>query len=325
MTAARDNTERPLVTFALFAYNQERFIREAVEGALSQDYSPLQIVLSDDCSSDQTFEIMQEVAAAYEGPHELVLNRNERNLGLGGHIRKVASMATGEIVVMAAGDDVSCGDRVSSLVNVYAERHDIYAVLSGFEVINKYDKVLEVIGNGPVSNYNTGIFGLARKGGGVGAGATYSYRRDVFFWPKEFPPECGAEDRLLPFRAALMGGVHHLRRPLVKYRFVENSISRDSSYVLPQLRSEHIEMLLETIDIAEREGRIRPSDRSKLKRILSRIKTLKKIHLAFLNKHGLVNKIAAKIIKNFISYDTVLNRLVIKFDSLIGGVFKGVA
>ena len=76
------NTERPLVTFALFAYNQERFIREAVEGALSQDYSPLQIILSDDCSIDRTYEIMREMAAAYEGSHEIVLNRNEENLGL---------------------------------------------------------------------------------------------------------------------------------------------------------------------------------------------------------------------------------------------------
>lgn len=41
----QDHEKRPLVTFALFAYNQERFIREAVEGALAQTYSPLQVVL----------------------------------------------------------------------------------------------------------------------------------------------------------------------------------------------------------------------------------------------------------------------------------------
>lgn len=57
--------QRPLVTFALFAYNQEKYIREAVDGAFSQTYEPLEIILSDDCSSDRTFEIMQEMAAAY--------------------------------------------------------------------------------------------------------------------------------------------------------------------------------------------------------------------------------------------------------------------
>ena len=57
--------ERPLVTFALFAYNQERYIREAVEGAFAQTYEPLEIILSDDCSTDRTFEIMQEMVANY--------------------------------------------------------------------------------------------------------------------------------------------------------------------------------------------------------------------------------------------------------------------
>ncbi len=52
-----------LVTFALFSYNQERFIREALRGALAQTYSPLQIVISDDCSQDRTFKIIQEQAA----------------------------------------------------------------------------------------------------------------------------------------------------------------------------------------------------------------------------------------------------------------------
>ena len=65
--------DRPLVTFALFAYNQEKYIREAVEGTFSQTYEPLEIILSDDCSSDRTFEIMEEMAATYDGPHATLL------------------------------------------------------------------------------------------------------------------------------------------------------------------------------------------------------------------------------------------------------------
>ncbi len=51
---------KPLVTFMLRTYNHERFIREAVRSALTQTYSPLQVVISDDCSQDRTFEIIQE-------------------------------------------------------------------------------------------------------------------------------------------------------------------------------------------------------------------------------------------------------------------------
>lgn len=47
--------DHPLVTFALLAYSQEKYIREAVEGAFAQTYEPLEIILSDDCSSDRTY------------------------------------------------------------------------------------------------------------------------------------------------------------------------------------------------------------------------------------------------------------------------------
>lgn len=40
--------KKPLVTFALFAYNQEKFIKEAVEAVFAQTYQPLEIIISDD-------------------------------------------------------------------------------------------------------------------------------------------------------------------------------------------------------------------------------------------------------------------------------------
>ena len=60
----------PLVTFALLANNQEDYIREAVQGTFAQAYKPLEITLSDDCSSDRTDQIMQEMAGAYRGPDQ---------------------------------------------------------------------------------------------------------------------------------------------------------------------------------------------------------------------------------------------------------------
>jgi len=103
---------RPLLTLMVCAYRQEQFIREAVEGAFAQTYSPLEIILSDDCSPDRTFEIMREMAEAYRGPHRLILNRNPANLGLAGHSNRLSELAHGELWVGAAGDDVCFPNRV---------------------------------------------------------------------------------------------------------------------------------------------------------------------------------------------------------------------
>ena len=60
--------ERPLVSMTVICYRAERFVREAIEGALAQTYSPLEIIISDDASSDRTFEIIQEAVADYDWP-----------------------------------------------------------------------------------------------------------------------------------------------------------------------------------------------------------------------------------------------------------------
>ncbi|WP_164920656.1 glycosyltransferase family 2 protein [Thermosynechococcus vestitus] len=109
-------TDRPLVTFAVFAYNQEKYIREAVEDAFAQTYSPLEIILSDDCSSDGTFEIMKQMACEYRGPHRVLVRQSELNFGTALHVSAVAKMACGELLVVAAGDDVSFPHRVEMLV-----------------------------------------------------------------------------------------------------------------------------------------------------------------------------------------------------------------
>ena len=77
-----DLPSRPLVTLALMAYNQEQMIEGAVGGALAQTYSPLEILISDDCSTDRAFECAAAAVDDYEGPHQLRLNRNPHNLGL---------------------------------------------------------------------------------------------------------------------------------------------------------------------------------------------------------------------------------------------------
>lgn len=126
-------SERPLLTFAIVAYNQQGYIRDAIEAAFAQTYSPLQIILSDDCSPDRTFEIMQEMAAAYKGPHSVCLNRNPTNRHIGGHINRVMELAEGELIVIAAGDDISIGERVQKNFEAWnsAGRPHLCSILAG--------------------------------------------------------------------------------------------------------------------------------------------------------------------------------------------------
>lgn len=136
-------SDHPLVTFSLATYNQEAYIREAVEGAFAQTYTPLEVILSDDGSTDRTFEIMQEMVAAYTGPHTVILNRNEPNLGIIAHVNKLFAMTHGELFVGAAGDDVSAANRVETVVDAWL-KHDRKPkmIASSYEQIDVKGKTL---------------------------------------------------------------------------------------------------------------------------------------------------------------------------------------
>jgi len=108
--------EGVLVTFTIVGYNQENYICEAIEGAFAQTYEPLEIILSDDCSTDRTFMIMQEMANKYRGSKKIVTRQTDGNVGTILHVADVASIAKGGLIILAAGDDISKKERVEKIV-----------------------------------------------------------------------------------------------------------------------------------------------------------------------------------------------------------------
>jgi len=175
-TLPEGTADRPLVTFALFAYNQEKYIREAVEGAFSQTYEPLEIILSDDCSSDRTYEIMQEMAEGYRGSHRVRLRRSEVNRGLGIHIRYVVEIARGYLIVVAAGDDVSLPHRTISLVELIEDENSLFAASNYNTMHDNGELTGENIQNDYTGNYLWSITDADPKHFANGAAA--AYRRD---------------------------------------------------------------------------------------------------------------------------------------------------
>ena len=132
---------RPAVTFGLVAYNQQKYVRAAIEGAFAQDCPAMEIILSDDCSPDDTFAIMQEMAAAYRGPHTVRVRREPSNVGLVQHMINLARAAKGDLLVIAAGDDISYPDRAATLHEAW-ERSGATALVSAWDEIDPAGAVL---------------------------------------------------------------------------------------------------------------------------------------------------------------------------------------
>lgn len=218
----------PLVSFMIWCYNQEGFIREALAGALAQDYSPLEIVVSDDCSKDRTFQVAQAIAETYKGPHKLVLSRNSHNLGIGGNVSRAVSLCRGELVVMAGGDDVSLPERTRRIVEVWnASQRKATSVYSRYTVIDERGHPQDGLlwdcfpaTSEPVLYQTTSAEHFVRRRRPAFCGCAHAISPMLFTQFGPLLDRICYEDAALAFRTALVGGSFaYVNDALVKYRW----------------------------------------------------------------------------------------------------------
>lgn len=216
--------DKPLISLIVVAYKQEAFVREAVRSAFAQTYEPLEIILSDDCSPDRTYEIMRQEAAAYNGQHTIVLNQNERNLGLAAHMNRVWELTRGELVVAHSGDDVSVPHRVSVLVRRWQSTETpVDLVCSYFSEVDVDGRPTGFVEKNVVFVPDISQDVLDWTCGATGACAAYTRKLYEKYGPLD--TRVLAEDWVFPFRAWIESSIAVVEEPLVNHRTHDDSIS----------------------------------------------------------------------------------------------------
>jgi glycosyltransferase involved in cell wall biosynthesis len=222
---------RPLLSFLVLSYNQEAFIRDAIAGALAQTYSPLEVIIADDHSRDGSFAIAQQMAAAYQGPHTVRLTRSDSNSGLAGQLNRTTNLWKGELVLVAAGDDVSLPNRAE--VTFQAWEHSGRKATSLFSsyTIMSHEGVVEGVGGlrghpgdeAPFRVLTGDLEGFLMRKLPVVNGCTHAWSPEVFSY---FGPlTSNLEDLVLSFRTLAIGQMVYIHEPLVKYRRHQSNVS----------------------------------------------------------------------------------------------------
>lgn len=137
----------PLVSVFLPTFNQEHFVADAIESALQQDYSNLQIVIGDDCSTDGTWPIVRDYAERY--PEIIAAYQNSENLGITANFNRILRRCEGELVAFLAGDDLFLHGKLRSQVALMQAHRDCCLCYHDVEVFES--------GSGKViRNWNSG-------------------------------------------------------------------------------------------------------------------------------------------------------------------------
>jgi glycosyltransferase involved in cell wall biosynthesis len=103
--------EFPLVTLGLTCFNADDTIARAIESALAQDYPNTEIIIVNDCSTDDSVAVIN--AAIQNAPHARLIN-HPQNAGFAGALNTIIQNAKGEFIAIMDDDDISLPHRIST-------------------------------------------------------------------------------------------------------------------------------------------------------------------------------------------------------------------
>lgn len=221
---------KPLVTIILLAYNQENFIESAVKSVLEQHYDNVEIIISDDCSTDGTYKKALEVVELHSSKKNMIFNRNDKNMGLTAHFNKLLKMANGDIIVVAAGDDISLPNRVTQSVKILSENKDVSFVSFNEELIDSNGDILS-------RGKRVSFVGLQKfdlkdyiEGKKIPfSGASRAFRKNIYNYFGDLNNDCPTEDTPYILRGLIMGKTAISSDVAIQYRRHNNNLSNPLS------------------------------------------------------------------------------------------------
>ena len=116
----------PLVSIVITSYNRDRFIAKAIESALAQDYPNLEIIISDNCSTDNTDAVIKK----YTHDARVKYFVNSTNIGMIPNFKLATEeWAKGTFITYLSSDDYFCNNQfLSAAVNLINSYPDIVLV-----------------------------------------------------------------------------------------------------------------------------------------------------------------------------------------------------
>lgn len=115
-------SNKPLVSVVMPNYNGERFVEDAIKSVLSQTYDNIEIIVVDDCSRDNSPEIIEKIAKQDERVH---LFRNKTNCGVSQTRNRGIQLASGRYIALLDNDDLWEKDKVERQLHLASKGYKI--------------------------------------------------------------------------------------------------------------------------------------------------------------------------------------------------------
>jgi hypothetical protein len=134
-------TDPPLVSIGVPVHNAERYLRQALDSLIGQDYPNLEVIISDNASDDSTRQICLEFA---QRDSRVAYHPVDKNMGAIWNFNRVFELARGKYFMWAAFDDIRDVRYVSACVAALEDRPDAVMCSTGFRFIDERGQRMDV-------------------------------------------------------------------------------------------------------------------------------------------------------------------------------------
>lgn len=222
-----------LISVALCTYNGEKYIAEQLSSILNQTLPPDEIVVCDDCSSDNTINIVEQMLCNWCGKSIIV--KNEYNLGFRKNFEKALLKCTGDFIFLSDQDDVWDLNKINIIMNIFKENPKSVMVFHDAAVV---DEKLELLGKSlwNILKFNYKLFldknYDALKYYNIVQGSACAIKRNILNYAIPFPKEA-YHDEWLALVALEFGDIIPCSDQLLLYRQSDiNAVGvRKESYI----------------------------------------------------------------------------------------------
>jgi len=211
---------QPLVSIPLLTYNGEKYLEEQLESILNQTYKNIEVIVFDDCSTDDTKKILQK----YKESHNLKYVINEKNIGLRENALKSFHQCSGEYIAPSDQDDIWKLDKIEKLVNNIGKHSLIY---TDSIPIDSNGHKLDEFYFGHFSKLIEGSNNKSFFFGNCISAHAMMFHKSLLTYIFTIPKEMYFHDWWIAFIAATRGSIKLLDEPLVYYRRHQTQITKD--------------------------------------------------------------------------------------------------
>lgn len=217
----QDVPKRPLISVVMATYNGSRFLAEQMDSILAQTYRPIELVVVDDNSTDNTRAVLDSYASKFP---EIRIEQNQETLGYIKNFEKGMLLAKGDLIALSDQDDRWHPEKLSLLYEALGNRELIY---SNSELIDEnglsLGKKMSDIRN-QISYTDCLMYAI----GAWAPGHAMLFKKSVFERCRPFP-DLVTHDFWLGFVAACKGPVLYFPGSLVYYRqHAQNAIGANT-------------------------------------------------------------------------------------------------